>query len=136
MKVFTVFFVGILLSVLFYSSESFGAAAPNTPQTISGGGVTVKVTYLNPGTTDDPRFQVVLDTHSVNLDAYDLMSISVLRDDAGKTYASTGMENKGRGHHRETTVSFAKVSAEAKRLELVIKDVAAVKERVFRWNVD
>lgn len=136
MKVFTVFFAGILLSGLFYSSESLGAAAPNTPQTISGGGVTAKVTYLNPGTTDDPRFQVVLDTHSTNLDGYDLKSITVLRDDAGKTYASTGVENKGSGHHREATLEFSKVSSDAKRVDLVIKDVAGVKERVFRWNLD
>ncbi|MBM2802916.1 MAG: hypothetical protein HW419_809, partial [Deltaproteobacteria bacterium] len=108
----------------------------STPQTISGGGVTAKVTYLNPGTTDEPRFQVVLDTHSVDVDAYDLKSIIVLRDDAGKTYVSTGVENKGSGHHREATLGFPKVSSDAKRVELVIKEIAGVKERVFRWNVD
>ena len=136
MKVFTVFFAGILLSGLFFSCESFGAAASNMPQTNSGGGVTAKVTYLNPGTTDEPRFQVVLDTHSVNLDAYDLKSITVLRDAAGKTYVSTAVENKGSGHHREATLGFPKISSDVKRVELVIKDVAGVKERVFRWNVE
>ena len=96
----------------------------------------MKVIYLNPDATDEPRFQVVLDTHSVNLDAYDLKSIAVLRDDTGKAYASTGVESKGSGHHREATVSFSKLSSDAKRVELVIKDIAGVKERVFRWNFE
>jgi hypothetical protein len=113
------------------SAENFGAV-----QSVVGGGVTAKVTFLNPKSGDDPRFQIVLDTHSVNLDGYDLKTLASLRDDTGKTSTPTGAQNKGSGHHRESTVSFAKVSAEAKRLELMIKDVAGVKERVFRWNVD
>jgi len=136
MKVINVLFSGFLLAGLFFGSKSFAAAVSTTPQTVSGGGVTAKVTYLNPGTTDEPRFQVVLDTHAVDLDAYDLKSIIVLRDDAGKTYVSTGVENKSGGHHREATLGFSKLSSDVKRVELVIKDVAGVKERVFRWNVD
>ncbi len=136
MEAIKVLFAGVLLSGLIFSAESFGAAASNTPQSISGGGVTAKVTYLNPGTTDEPRFQVVLDTHSVDLDAYDLKSIIDLRDDAGTTYVSTGVENKSGGHHREATLGFFRLSSDVKRIDLAIKDVAAVKERVFRWNVD
>jgi len=33
------------------------------------------------------------------------------------------------------TVIFPKVSSEAKRLEVVIKDVAGMKERTFNWDV-
>jgi hypothetical protein len=98
--------------------------------------VTVKVTYLNPKGSDGVRFQVALDTHSVNLDSYNLKTISVLRDDAGNIYSPTAVENKGSGHHRETTVSFAKVAAGAKRVELVIMDVAGMKDRIFRWDLD
>jgi len=135
MITFKAWFTCFLLVGLIFGGDSFGAAA-NTPQTNSGGGVAAKVTYLNPGTTEDLRFQVVFDTHSVNLDAYDLKSIIVLRDEAGTSYAPTRVENKGSGHHRETTVSFSTLSPEAKRVELVIKDVAGVKERVFRWNFE
>jgi len=84
----------------------------------------------------DPRFQVVLDTHSVALDSYDLKSITVLRDDVGKSYAPTEAENKGSGHHREVTLTFPKVSPDAKRVEIIIKDLAGVKERTFRWNLE
>ena len=82
------------------------------------------------------RFQMALDTHSINLDSYDLKTISVLRDDAGNTYSPTAVENKGSGHHRETIVSFAKVASGTKRVELVIKDIAGVKERIFRWDLE
>ena len=81
MQAIKVLFTRFLLSGLFFGSASFGAAASSTPQTISGGGVTAKVTYLNPGTTEEPRFQVVLDTHAVDLDAYDLKCIIVLHFD-------------------------------------------------------
>lgn len=132
-----ILFVSVLYFLIAFLGigESFGAATAGTTQTVSGGGVTAKVTYLNPGSNDDPRFQVVLDTHSVGLDGYDLKSITVLRDETGKSYLPTGAENKGSGHHREVTLSFSKVSPEAKRLEMVIKDVAGVKERSFRWEL-
>jgi hypothetical protein len=41
----------------------------------------------------------------------------------------------GGGHHRQSVLRFGKVSPEAKTIELVVKDVAGVKERIFRWSV-
>jgi len=41
----------------------------------------------------------------------------------------------GGGHHRQAVLQFGKVSAEAKTIELVVRDVAGVKERIFRWSV-
>jgi len=114
-------------------SESLGAVAALT-RTHSGGGVTVKVTYLSPQGSEGPRFEVVLDTHSVDLDAYDLKGLSLLRDERGKAYQPTQVENKGGGHHREITLGFPQLPSSPRRLELVIKDIAGVKERVFRWE--
>jgi len=131
-----VFQMGLFLVSLFGISESFSAAASELTRTHSGGGVTVKVTHLNPQGADDVRFQVVLDTHSGNLDGYDLKNLSLLRDETGKTYEVAKTENKGSGHHREITITFSKPSPEAKRLELVIKDIAGIKERTFRWNLE
>lgn len=132
-----IFFAGgLFLASLFAARVSSGAPAGGLTQTQSGGGVTVKVTYLNPKASGEVRFQVVLDTHSVNLDGYDLKSLSLLRDEAGKTYEVAKTENKGSGHHREITIIFSRPSTEAKRLELVIQDVAGVKERTFRWNLE
>jgi hypothetical protein len=127
---------GVLIGGSLLIDGTIDATASEATQTVAGGGVTVKVTYLNPKGSDGYRFQVVLDTHSVNLDGYDLKTITLLRDDAGNSYLPTAVENKGSGHHRETTVSFAKVASGTKRVELVIKDVAGVKERIFRWDLD
>ena len=136
MKTHSVFVVGLLLSGLVGMSQSLGVAASHTTRTDSGGGVTVKATLLDSKTSGEVRFQVVLDTHSVNLDGYDLKSLSVLRDEAGNTYPPTAVENKGSGHHRQSTVVFSKVAPSTKRVELVIKNVAGVKERLFRWELE
>jgi hypothetical protein len=118
----------------FLRAESIGAAATGATQTVSGGGVTVKATYLAQS-AHESRFSVALDTHSVNLESYDLKTLSVLRDDTGLTMQPTGAENKGSGHHREIILTFPRPSMDRKWLELVIKDVAGVKERVFRWDL-
>lgn len=134
MKMLGMVLAGLILNGLLLKAEGFAAGASNA-RTVAGGGVTVTVTYLDSKAGNDLRFQVVLDTHSVNLDGYDLKTITVLRDDTGKSYLPTEVENKGSGHHREVTVIFPKVSSEAKRLEIVIKDIAGMKERAFNWDV-
>ena len=126
------------LVVLYFASfvevgASRAAEGLGPPQTQSGGGVTVKVTYLAQ-TAHESQFSVVLDTHSVNLDGYDLKVLSLLRDDTGLTMQPTGAENKGSGHHREIILTFPRPSTERKWLELVIKDIAGAKERTFRWD--
>jgi hypothetical protein len=128
----------ILCSVFFGYAESIGlaeSASGGLTRTNSEGGVTVKVTYPHSQGTDETRFDVVFDTHSINLDAYDLKALSVLRDDSGKIYEPLRVENKGSGHHREITVVFPKPAADVKRLELVIKDLAGIKERSFLWDL-
>lgn len=132
-KTFLNILVGLIFSVSLAISGTFAAAAPGTSRSVAGGGVTVKVTYLEQ-TAHESRFSVILDTHSVNLDMYDLKALSLLRDDTGLTMEPTGAENKGSGHHREIILTFPRPSLERKWLELVIKDIAGVKERMFRWD--
>src|SRR5262249_19740168 len=110
------------------------SGGPALTRTHSGGGVTVKVTYLNPQGTEDARFEISLDTHSVDLDSYNLKALSSLRDSTGKTYQPTKVENKGSGHHRQFVLVFPKPASGSSRLELVIKDIAGVKERSFVWD--
>ena len=129
------FLAGLLVSGLVGGGESFGAAASPATRTHSGGGVTVKVTPLDAKTSGDLRFEVVLETHSVNLDGYDFKTIAVLRDDGAKSYGPTAVESKGGGHHREAVLAFPKPSPETRRVELLIKDVAGVKERTFQWDL-
>lgn len=128
-------FGGLLLFGIFGGNKVFGATVLGLTRTHSGAGVTVKVTYLNPKETESVRFEVVLDTHSVNLDGYDLKTLALLRDETGKELQPTQVENKGSGHHREFFLTFPKPSDGANRLELVIKNIARVKERPFRWEL-
>jgi hypothetical protein len=108
-------------------------------QTNVGGGVTVKVSQLD--VADAIGFKVVLDTHSVNLDAYDLGQLAVLRTRSGEEIAPLAWEAPAGGHHREGTLSFPAVTADGTpvvqpdggQLVLVIRDIAGVPERSFAW---
>ena len=98
-------------------------------------GVKVKVTYKNPGKDKGPVFEVVLDTHSVDLDQYKFDEITVLRDDAGKKYNSSLISSSGSGHHREAALEFKGADVSSVRyIELVVKGVAGVDARVFRFE--
>ena len=123
----------VILSAIITNGQSLGASPLGPSQTVSGGGVTVKATYLAQ-TEHESRFSVVLDTHSVNLDAYDLKALSIMRDDTGIVFEPTKVENKGSGHHREVVLTFPRPSLKRKWLELVIKNIAGEKERTFRWD--
>jgi hypothetical protein len=130
------FSFGLVVLYLFGTaniSAGFAAEGLGLLQTQSGGGVTLKVTYLAQ-TDHESKFSLVLDTHSVNLDLYELKALSVMRDDTGLAMQATGAESKGSGHHREVVLTFPRPSLERKWLELVIKDIAGVKERTFRWD--
>ncbi|MCC6545370.1 MAG: hypothetical protein IT392_12885 [Nitrospirae bacterium] len=100
------------------------------------GGVTIAVTYLNPG-EGGPAFEIKLDTHSVDLEQYKLENMASLRDDTGKEYGIPVMESpSGSGHHRAGILRFKGVDiSRLKAIELVIKDVVGVKERVFRFEI-
>lgn len=115
--------------------QSRVAANQELARSQAGGGVTVTATYLNPRSDEEARFDVAMNTHSVDLDGYDLKALSLLRDDAGKEQKALRVENEGSGHHRRTTLVFPKPSTKAKRLELVIKDIAGVKARSFSWDL-
>ena len=65
MKTFITIVAGLLFSGLLLIGGVIDAIASDATQAVAGGGVTVKVTYLNPKGSDGARFQVALDTHSV-----------------------------------------------------------------------
>jgi hypothetical protein len=127
--------LGFWFAVLIASGVVEAAVSSGLTQAVSGGGVTVKATFLNPQSSEDARFDIALDTHSVDLDSYDLKALTRLRDEAGNTYQPVQVENKGSGHHRQVVLVFPKPSGNIKRLELIIKDVAGVKERLFHWDL-
>lgn len=103
-------------------------------QQVAGGGVTVAATLLK-DQAEATAIKLVLDTHSANLDGYKFEAIASLRDDSGKTYPVEAVEQaSGGGHHRQAVLRFGRVNPQAGSIELIVKDVAGVKERIFRWT--
>lgn len=104
------------------------------------GAVKVSVTPINlntPGATLD--FEVVLDTHSVDL-SMDLTTLAILTTDNGPAVSPGGWDGPLGGHHVGGTLSFpaevggVAVLDGASRLTLVIRDLDAP-ERVFAWDL-
>jgi hypothetical protein len=109
-------------------------------QTNEGGQVTIKATWQ--GISTGPVFDVVLDTHAVDLDGYDLTQLAMLRIDGAREIQSTSWDAPKGGHHRAGTLTFpataadgsALIAPDTRTIELVIRDIAGVPERVFRWT--
>ena len=78
-----------------------------------------------------PTFEVTLDTHSIDLDGYDLAELASLRTDDGELQPERWNAPEG-GHHRSGTLLFP--PTESRALELVIRAVGDVPERTFRWT--
>lgn len=138
MKAFSVGIAVLFLIGLFAISASFAGEDQGLTRTRSAAGVTVRVTYVNPPDASEIYFVVVLDASMVDLVPYDLKALSSARDDTGSSYPPMGIvESKGGNHYRrEVLLSFPKPTPKTKWLELVIKDIAKVKEPPFvgTWN--
>jgi hypothetical protein len=105
------------------------------PQTVEAASVTVKVTPLSLKNGEPPAFDIAMDTHSVDL-AADMLKTVVLRDDSGKEYAPTAWDGAGPGgHHREGKIKFAALTTNFKSVTLVVRNLAGVPERAFKWDV-
>ena len=89
MKTLKLILAGLLVTFLFELGDSFAAESSATTQTVSGGGVQAKVTFLNLKSDDEPRFLIVPDRHSANLNGHDFKNLPALSDDTGKVYSPT-----------------------------------------------
>jgi hypothetical protein len=124
------------------------------------GSVEVTATYVTPaylqtqGQSDtvstleldkNLAFELALNTHSVELSGYEVEKISYLRDEDGREYPALSgwLSPEDSGHHRSGIIRFAKndpsgnpvLKPEARYLELVIKDLSGVAERIFRFEL-
>lgn len=133
--VWSIFFAVALGGVAIPAGDALAAAADSSKltQQAEGGGVTVAATLLK-DQGEGTAIKLALNTHSVGLDGYKLESLATLRDDTGKTYPVTAVEQAGGGHHRQAVLRFGKLNPGARSIELIVKDVAGVKERTFRWS--
>jgi len=107
------------------TSSDKTSASPDTREN-SEAGVTIVAVY-----TGNNGFDIKLDTHSGSLD-YDLEQISYIRDSKGNNIKPESWDGGIGGHHIEGIMKFPKFDDSA-GFELVIQDVAGVKERVLKW---
>ncbi len=143
-KVLVVRFVLALISLLAAAPSTTTASAesaqPGGESRVSQAGqVTITVSWLSE--SEEPAFWVVMDTHVVDLDGYDLAQLAVLRTDEGAEVAPTAWDAPPGGHHREGTLRFPSTTddgalvlgADTQGVELIIRDVAGIPERKFEW---
>ncbi len=126
--------IGILFLAMVLGSAVSAWAYEKSVHNGNGVYVTVKPTALAPDKA--VKFDVRLNTHSVELDQ-DLIAVSELRDDKGRTYRPDQWKGSPPGgHHRKGTLIFPVLKESAKSVTLIIRDVADVPERVFTWQVE
>lgn len=120
------------------------AGANGLKRSSQGGNVTIDITWENPSEAGNSsvRFDVAMNTHSVDLDGYDLGELAVLRNDQGVEAMPDKWDAPLGGHHRKGELVFSKgkngqpiIGPGTKAIELLIRDVGGVKERSFRWDV-
>jgi hypothetical protein len=144
--------IGIMAFIAFNSLPQGSVAKPasnvvssrlaSAPEQVNvGGNVTVRVIW--PGPEAGLTFSVVMDTHSVDLDSYDLSRMVVLHTNDGRESAVLKWDAPKGGHHRRGTLTFSEVAldgkpligADTKFIELVIYDLSGVAARSFTWQL-
>jgi hypothetical protein len=131
--------IGMCVLGLLVVEPATPALADPPTQTSQAGQVTIKATWQ--GSEVGPVFTVVLDTHAVNLDAYDLVQLAALRTDQTDQVLPIGWDAPAGGHHRQGTLTFPltradgspTLSTDARSIELTIRDVGGVPETVLTW---
>ncbi len=107
-------------------------------QSNTGGAVTIDVEWVKAG-DGSLIFNVSMNTHSVDLDQYDLGELAVLRDDTGNEYHPVSWDTAPGGHHRSGTLTLpvpdSLSQGETKYVEIVIRDIADIEARVLKWEL-
>ncbi|MBI2861335.1 MAG: hypothetical protein HYX89_00790 [Chloroflexi bacterium] len=121
------------------ASPSASPESDSAVRTNQAGNVTIEARWQ--ATAEGLVFAIVMDTHSVDLDGYDLAQLATLRNGQGQEARPLAWDAPKGGHHRSGTLLFPKedktgrpiAEPGAGYLELVIRDMAGVPERTFRW---
>lgn len=112
------------------------SAAELAQQSSQSGGVTVHVKPADvSGKAATWSFQVVLETHSVDL-SDDLAATAVIVDAGGKKYSAVGWQGDAPGgHHRKGVLRFKALSPRPGSIELRIQRPGEAASRTFRWQL-
>lgn len=128
----------ILTGFWIYALQGSNQISPSREPTVflkqsdNRGQVTVDVTPISLEAGKEVKFEVVLDTHSVEL-SYDLLTVSSLSDDTGQNFKPLSWSGGSGGHHLSGELVFPAISKNAKFVELVIFNIEGV-DRRFKWD--
>lgn len=132
----------IALSLVWFGwgKASAGLTKKDLRRVNDAGPVEIALVFLNPIEKEagsDIAFQVRMNTHSVNLEAYDMAKVSSLQVDGRPEQKPLGwFKPGGGGHHVSGVLKFSgPIPSDAKSLRVVIRDVGGVPERVFEWQL-
>ncbi len=148
-KAITIFILALAFIggfLIFYNPKPASSPTENNSETLDTAqkweskideqaSVTVTVTPSDLGVeSKEWRFDVVLSTHSVELDQ-DMTKVAILTDDSGKEYKPLRWEGApAGGHHREGVLVFSSITPTPKSVELKITGVADT-VRAFNWQL-
>ena len=125
----------IVLVLLGFVSLASNADAFSTKKSRKNG-VTVEVKPMTFAPGQPAKFEVAMNTHSGDLGS-DMAAVSTLRDDLGQEYKPTKWDGDGPGgHHRSGVLEFPTLEGNPKSVTLIIKNIAKVPERIFKWNLE
>ena len=98
--------------------------------------VTISVTPLNLSEQDEMwEFDVVLDTHSVELD-YDMVQVATLLDNNGASYKPVEWQgDPPGGHHRQGKLIFKSIRPTPSSIKIEMSDTGTQSGEVFRWKL-
>ena len=122
-----------------WTGTALGVSKRSLKRMDKEGPVEVTAIYLNPlekAGDSELRFEVKLDTHSVDLEQYELKEISFISFDDGTESKSIGLNREGSGHHITNILLFeGPIPAEARTMTLIIRNVGDVTERSLEWKL-
>jgi hypothetical protein len=114
-------------------SPSAASAQPVEQQQHEAGAVTVAASWIS-GTSSA---RVAMDTHSVDLDSFDLKELARVRFDGGAWVSPTAWDAPKGGHHRSGTLTFGSLEPQAlagvRVIELEVREVG-VPSHLLRWE--
>lgn len=121
-------------------SDSSAPQVSEPTLTSDGGRVVVEMTWEGP--SEGPVFRVILDSNSINLEDIDLRTMAVMRTDDGMLVKANGWDAPKDPRHRSGKLSFpvftsegtAVISPKTRIAEVVIRDLAGIPERAFKWT--
>ncbi len=100
-----------------------------------GENVKIIVTPKTLAVGEKPSFNIVFETHSVDL-AFDVTQINSLVDQKGRVFDQSIWEGTAPGgHHYNGILTFNEVLSKTEFVKLIIRNVSDIPERIFRWEL-